>query len=398
MKTEMKRRMSPVKGCKPVCIKEALSAARRSGTVWFRAVKRAHLVGKACHFWRIEAGGIMDKRKRILGMVALFFMLIVIGTAGYGLLLGVSFIDALYMTVITISTVGYQEVTEMTPAAKLFSIGLIFVSVGTVGYLISNIVSYFVEGDIKEGWLRRNMDTTINKMEGHFILCGSGETGLYIISQFQKQGVPFVVIDNDELVIDELKDRGAQFIVGDATHEEVLEKAGIHRAKGLIASLSKDSENVFVVLTARQMNEKLYIVSRAIEPSAHMKLRKAGANNTVSPNEIGGRRMAALMLRPSVISFLDAITHAGEVVLDLEDVEIHKESSLCGSLLKDAGIPEKTGLIILAIRKSEKEELIFNPNSSVMLEPGDTMIVLGTEDQVTKLRVLAKDSGNRGFF
>lgn len=331
-------------------------------------------------------------------MVALFFMLIVIGTAGYGLLLGVSFIDALYMTVITISTVGYQEVTEMTPAAKLFSIGLIFVSVGTVGYLISNIVSYFVEGDIKEGWLRRIMDTTINKMEGHFILCGSGETGLYIISQFQKQGVPFVVIDNDELVIDELKDRGAQFIVGDATHEEVLEKAGIHRAKGLIASLSKDSENVFVVLTARQMNEKLYIVSRAIEPSAHMKLRKAGANNTVSPNEIGGRRMAALMLRPSVISFLDAITHAGEVVLDLEDVEIHKESSLCGSLLKDAGIPEKTGLIILAIRKSEKEELIFNPNSSVMLEPGDTMIVLGTEDQVTKLRVLAKDSGNRGFF
>lgn len=331
-------------------------------------------------------------------MVALFLLLIIIGTVGYMLLLEVTLVDALYMTVITISTVGFEEVAEMTPEAKLFSIGLIFVSVGTVGYLVSNIVSYFVEGDIKEGWRRRVMDTAISKLKGHFILCGSGETGLYIISQFQKQGVPFVVIDNDELVIEELKERGVLFIVGDATHEEVLEKAGINRAKGLIASLSKDSENVFVVLTARQMNEKLYIVSRAIEPSAHKKLKKAGANNTVSPNEIGGRRMAALMLRPSVISFLDAITHAGEVVLDLEDVEIHKESNLCGSLLKEAGIPEKTGLIILAMRKSAKEGLIFNPNSSVMLEPGDTMIVLGKEDQVEKLRFLAKDNGERGFF
>ncbi|HSP48260.1 MAG TPA: potassium channel protein [Clostridiaceae bacterium] len=340
----------------------------------------------------------MDKRKKILGMVALFLLLIIIGTVGYMLLLEVTLVDALYMTVITISTVGFEEVAHMTPEAKLFSIGLIFVSVGTVGYLVSNIVSYFVEGDIKEGWRRRVMDTAISKLKGHFILCGSGETGLYIISQFQKQGVPFVVIDNDELVIEELKERGVLFIVGDATHEEVLEKAGINRAKGLIASLSKDSENVFVVLTARQMNEKLYIVSRAIEPSAHKKLKKAGANNTVSPNEIGGRRMAALMMRPSVISFLDAITHAGEVVLDLEDVEIHKESTLCGSLLREAGIPEKTGLIILAMRKSEKEELIFNPSSSVMLEPGDTMIVLGKEDQVTKLRVLAKDNGEREFF
>lgn len=331
-------------------------------------------------------------------MVVLFLLLIGMGTAGYFILLGVSFIDALYMTVITISTVGFKEVTEMTPAAKLFSIALIFVSVGTVGYLVSNIVSYFVEGDIKEGWLRRIMDASINKMEDHYIVCGSGETGLYIISQFQKQQVPFVVIDNDELVTAELNMLGVHFILGDATHEEVLEKAGIRRAKGLIASLSKDSENVFVVLTARQMNEKLYIVSRAIEPSAHTKLRKAGANNTVSPNEIGGRRMAALMLRPSVISFLDAITHAGEVVLDLEDVEIHEDSTLCGNLLKDAGIPEKTGLIILAVRKSGNEELIFNPGSSVKLEPGDAMIVLGKEDQVTKLRVLAKDRGERALF
>lgn len=333
----------------------------------------------------------MDNRRKIGLLLMLLLGLLSMGTLGYMWLLDLSFIDGLYMTVITVSTVGYQEVGVMTPSSKLFSIVIIFLSIGTVGYIVSTVISSFVEGDIKEAWRKRNMDNTITKLENHYILCGSGETGLYIIERFQKQNVPFVVIDNDKEVIEELKSLGVQYIEGDATHEEILEKAGVTRAKGLITSLSKDSENVFAVLTARQMNEDLYIVSRAIDPTSHGKLKKAGANNTVSPNEIGGRRMAAVMLRPSVISFLDAITHAGEVVLDLEDVTIHKDSALCGQTLKNARIPEKTGLIVLSIRKGLEKNLIFNPRSDVVLEPEDSMIVLGREEQVAHLRTLAKD-------
>lgn len=208
----------------------------------------------------------------------------------------------------------------------------------------------------------------------------------------------FVVIENDEAIVKELLDEGIPTIFGDASHEETLDKARIKTARGLIASLSKDSDNVFTVLTARELNPDLYIVSRAIDKNSHLKLKRAGANNTISPNEIGGSRMAALMLRPSVISFLDIITHAGDVVLDLEDVVICKNSPIMDKSLKDVKIPEKTGLIVLAIRKTGSEKLQFNPHSDEVLQLGDTMIVLGKQDQVNELRKLACDDGNRNVY
>lgn len=296
------------------------------------------------------------------------------------------------MTVITISTVGYAEVGQMDLEAKIFSIILIFTSLGTVGYLFSSIVSSFLEGDLKTAWRRKRMEKDIAKLKDHYIICGAGETGLNAIKQFQKTNVEFIVVEKDEEKVKAFIDEDILIIHGDSTRDDTLEKAMIKDAKGLISTLPSDADNVYTVLTARSMNENLYIVSRAIEKNADEKLKRAGADNTISPNEIGGSRMAALMLRPTVISFLDIMTHAGDIVLDLEDVIVGEASSIKGKTLMDVKIPEKTGLIILAIRKQVGKEWIFNPSSDEVLRVGDAMVVLGTDEQVEELRKLSNDN------
>lgn len=333
----------------------------------------------------------MENQKKITILVSLIISLIMVGTIGYKFLLGIPLIDALYMTIITISTVGYKEVTEMTEEAKLFSMTMIILSIGTVGYVVSSIVSLFVEGEIKEVWKFKRMENTISKLENHYIICGAGETGFYVLAQFKKQNTPFVVIESDKNVIEELKEADILYVEGDATHENVLNKARIAHAKGLVATLPRDADNVYAVLTARYLNSELHIVARAVEEHASEKLKKAGANNTVSPNEIGGIRMATMMLRPKVINFLDAITRAGDVVLSLEDVKMREGSSLCNLTLKESAIPVKTGLIVLALRKKDRKDMIFNPGSNEVIEDGDSMIVLGRDEQVTKLREIAHD-------
>jgi voltage-gated potassium channel len=328
--------------------------------------------------------------KRIAISLFILLLLVLAGMLGYRSFLSVSWIDALYMTIITISTVGYQEVAPMTASAKLFSVVLILVSLGTVGYLLTNIASLLFESNVMAAIRRRKMENSIEKLDNHYIVCGCGETGSSVIEYLTSKKVPFIVIDNNEEIIANLNAHGILAFIGNATQEEVLAKAQIHKAKGLIASLSRDSFNVYTVLTARGMNPDLYIVAKAIEKGSDEKLRKAGANNTISPNEIGGRRLAASLVRPSIISFLDAITMAGEVEFDLEEVVIQQTSVLNGVILKDARIPEKTGLIVLALRKANTNKLIFNPSSDENLSYGDTMIVLGQDNQVNMLRQLAE--------
>ncbi|MFT5873941.1 MAG: voltage-gated potassium channel [Clostridium sp.] len=339
--------------------------------------------------------GAMERYRKINFVIIILIALILTGTIGYKFLLNVSIVDALYMTVITISTVGYAEVATMDAKAKLFTIFIIFLSLGIVGYLFTSIVSSFLEGDLKNAWRRRRMESQITKLKDHYIICGAGETGQNAIKQFKRSNVPFIVIDKDEEKINELIGDKIYAIHGDATEEDILDKARIKYAKGLISSLPKDADNVYTVLTAREMNNNLYIVSRAINKNADERLKKAGADNTISPNEIGGCRMAALMLRPTVIAFLDIITHAGEVILDLEDVVICENSIIVNKTLQEVKIPEKTGLIVLAIKKNNSDKLVFNPSSDEILKIGDTMVVLGTEDQVILLRKIANDIGQR---
>ena len=336
----------------------------------------------------------MNIKNKIVFSSMILIALITTGVVGYSVFLKLNFTDALYMTVITISTVGFKEVAEMTPQAKVFSVVLILFSVGTVSYLITNIASYFVEGDIKEAIKRRNMENKVSKMKNHYIICGAGKTGQAVIDVFLYRKVPFVVVDEKEELVNRLIEKGIIAYCGNATEEDVLNKVNISTARGLVTSLSKDSLNLYVVLTARELNAKLNIVAKAVDKRAHHKLIKAGANNTISPNEIAGRRMAVSLLRPTVISFLDSFIQTGELDLDLEDVVINEGSELCNLTLKSANIPSKVGLIVLAISKKDHEKLRFNPSSEEKLEVGDSMIVLGTEDQVKTLQKMAKDYRN----
>jgi len=300
-----------------------------------------------------------------------------------------AFLDALYMTIITISTVGFREVRDLSPSGKLFTIILIFSGLFIAAFAVTVVTSFIIEGEFRFILRRRMMEKNVSKLKDHYIICGAGETGHYIVDQFIKRKVPFVVLEADSARVEQIVEQGSLAILGDATVEEDLLKAGIDRATGLLCCLSNDADNVFTVLTARELNPDLFIVSRAIDDKADLKLLKAGANKTVSPNEIGGVRMASLVLRPAVVSFLDVITRAGGVTIDLEEVVIGKSSSLDGVSLAEARIPERTGLIVMAVKRSGDETRI-NPGPDCTLQENDALIVLGQEEQVEKLARLAR--------
>jgi len=330
------------------------------------------------------------KIKKIFIWVAIMVLLIAGATIGYMLILNLPFVDALYMTVITISTVGYREVADMNTLAKWFSIGFILVSVGMVGFLLSTVFRFLSEGNINEAWRKNKMKKEIEKLDNHIIVCGAGETGLHVIKQLKRREVEFVVIENDADAIETLKEMDIMYILDDATKEEVLLDARVKEAKGLIACLAKDADNLFVVLTARELNAKMHIVARSHEERSDKKLRRAGANNTVSPDEIGGKKMAAMMLSPNVQFFVDNIIDTKNMSIDMEEVVIKEESDLIGKKLRDAKISEKAGLIVLAIRR-ENDVFIFNPRADEILRLEDKMIVVGSKDQIKALKKMSLD-------
>lgn len=234
------------------------------------------------------------------------------------------------------------------------------------------------------------MKDQLSELNDHIIVCGAGETGQHIIQSLEKEHVDFVVIEFEDEKLDAIK--GYENVIafqGDATQDADLEKAGIHRAKGLIAALNSDANNLYTVLTARQINPDLLIVARAITHNSHEKLIRAGADKTVSPNEIGGHRMASMLLKPSVIAFLDTITHSGKIDLNLNEAVIQPASRLSNKTLMEANIPEQTDLIIIAIKEKDDNNIIFNPTKDHLLVPGQTLIALGDDDDLKKLKKLA---------
>jgi len=334
----------------------------------------------------------MENKGKFIFIGTMFISVFIIGIYGYSVLLGVSFLDAMYMTAITISTVGYGEIAGMTDEAKIFTVFLIFSGLGVAGYGITSIFALFFEGQLKDAWRKRRMESKIKELKNHYIVCGAGEVGNIVIQQFKENNLKFLVIENNPERVEELKNDGVLIINDDATNEETLVKAKVEEAKGLVSSLSNDADNVFTVLTARQLNPNLYIIAKAIEKNAYRKLEKAGANNTISPNEIGGRRIAAMVIRPSVISFLDVMTKADDVLIDLEEVKIGSESDLVDKSLREAKVPERSGLIVMAIRHKINNKINFNPSSKEVLREGDIMIVLGKPEQVDLLKKIACDN------
>ncbi|MFU8793348.1 MAG: potassium channel family protein [Acholeplasmataceae bacterium] len=322
--------------------------------------------------------------------LGLMLILIFTSTIIYMATLSVGFLDGLYMTIITISTVGFKEVADMTPQAKIFTIILIILSIFMVGYLLSAIVSYFSGGEFYETWRKKKMNKVIETLKDHIILCGAGETGIYVAKQLEQAEATFVIIEQDPDIIEEIKTLGFLYVYEDATREESLKAANIKDAKGLITTLPKDADNVYVVLTARELRPDIHIIARAHEERSDRKLKRAGANETVSPNEIGGKKLALLMLKPKASHFMDHIIDTGNIELNLEEVQIEEGSELSEKMLKESKIAEKTGLIVLAIRKESNNEFIFNPNANQVLKAFDTMIVVGEKSQIYKLQSLAK--------
>ncbi len=308
------------------------------------------------------------------------------GTLGYRILEGWSFVDALYMTVITMTTVGYGEIRPLSEHGRMFTIGLIITSIGIAGYVVSKLTAFVVEGEIKRILQGRKMDKQIAALHNHIILCGAGRTGLHIAEEFYKTHTPFVVIEQDKEALEDLLrlDSGLLYLQEDATQDETLLRAGIKRAKGLVTTLSEDKDNIFVTLCARSLNPKLRIVARLVEEKNAELLRKAGADEIVSPNAIGGLRMASIMLRPAVVAFLDEVLRVTGQTLRMEEMHVDDTPGLLNRLLGEADIRRRTGLLVVAI-KSQTHGYQFNPGAGTILRSGDILIVVGTEEQLNNL-------------
>lgn len=333
----------------------------------------------------------MDEKRKLKFIFYAFTLLLVVGVVGYMFLLKVDFIDALYMTVITISTVGFGEIGTTSNWSELFSIVMIFLGVGTVGYAFTTIVAMFVEGKVKDLWKGSKMDKKISALNAHYIICGSGELAEVIIKKFIDENLDFVVVTDNRKVLDDYSHHDILVVEGNSTEESVLEQCGIEKAKGLVSTLDSEVDNIVTVLTARNLNKNIYIIANAITKSGSEKLLKVGANKTLSAVEISGKRMASLMIKPNIISFLDVVTRIGDVELDLEEVVVKSGSYLENKNLLEAQIPSKTGLIVLAIKKIEDDKMLFNPPVNYTFKIGDVLIVLGREEQVEKLKHLGDE-------
>jgi len=304
---------------------------------------------------------------------------------GYKIIEGWNFIDSLYMVIITLATVGYGETHPLSTEGRLFTIFLIISGSGLLVYALTTITTFIVEGEFGKIIRRKKMDKKIKQMSGHYIICGAGRTGINVISELLKSGHKFVVIDNDIHRIESLEIEDLIYIVGSATHEQTLIDAGIERAAGLASCLPNDGDNLYVVFTARSLNPDIRIVSRCIEEEAISKLKKGGADAVVSPNIIGGLRIASELIRPTVVSFLDTMLRVGKGNLRVEEATIGNTSHYAGRSIMELKIKEKTGLLILAIKKKEGK-YIFNPSINEVVDGGDTIIVMGEMEGVHSLK------------
>jgi voltage-gated potassium channel len=326
--------------------------------------------------------------KKPILIIILILLVLSVGVLGYHYIESMSFIDALYMTVITISTVGFGEVTSLSPAGRLFTIFLIIGGIAVISTGVTIIFSSIIEGTFGEVLRRKRMEKKLEKMNGHFIICGCGAVGHDVIREFIEADMPFVLIEQDQDTIDKLTQEFPDlvFVMDDATQDDVLKTAGIERARGIIATLGHDSDNLFVCLSARALNRDLRIIARVTEIESAGKLRRAGADYVFSPEKIGGVHLAAAALRPTVTSFLDTILKGKYLNLRLDEVIVQNGSRIIGKTLKDTNISQDTGIIISAIKPAEKDELIFNPGPDTVIHEHDVLVVFGSPDQIQALK------------
>ncbi|MGA2192766.1 MAG: potassium channel protein [Nitrospirota bacterium] len=332
---------------------------------------------------RLDLRKVNSGRMLWLSLVAVA-VVVIGGTVGYSALEGWNLLDSLFMTVITLTTIGYGEVHRLDNTGKVFTLVLILFGVGTVAFAVRNATRLMLEGELSGIFGRKKLEQKISQLNDHYIVCGFGRMGRLICRELAKKPVPYLVIERDISTVSEADRDNNLIIQGDADKDETLLRAGIKRAKGLIAVVSTDADNLYIVLTARGLNQDLYIVARAGEDGSEKKLIRAGASKVISPYLIGADRMAQAVLRPAVVDFLEFATQSENLDLKLEEISIGPESSMAGLAINQSGIRQDLGIIIVAIKRADGK-MEFNPSPTSVLHGGDRLIALGQPEQMKVL-------------
>jgi len=325
----------------------------------------------------------MSKLQQITWAIIISGVIFFIGVSGYMVIEKWNFLDAAYMTAITLSTVGYMEVHEISSAGRIFTMIMIFAGVGYFLYIAGVIIQSIVEGEVQSILGRKRLDKKISKLKNHYIICGYGRIGRVLCQLIKEETKDIVVIESDEALVSALEKDKMHYLQGDASDEEILEKASIKNASFLVAALGTDTANVFLVLTARQLNPNIYILARASSPDVRNKLMIAGANLVESPYDTGAISMGLKLLRPSVSSFLDIALSRKSEAIQIEELFVPKSSRYTNIALKDSGIRQDFNLIIISIKKASGE-MLFNPHFETLIEPRDTLIVMGKTPDLRK--------------
>ncbi|MCX5884965.1 MAG: NAD-binding protein [Proteobacteria bacterium] len=325
--------------------------------------------------------------KRLLFILITFLLVLFAGVIGYKTIEGWTVLEALYMTVITLASVGFMEVHPLSPAGRIFTISLILGGTGILIYGISTVTAFIVEGELTNVLRRRKMQKKIDQLKGHYIVCGADQTGRYAIEELVNIKQHFAVIEKDSEKIKHLEEQDILCIEGDATHNAVLQTAGIQRAKGLITALHSDAENLLVVFTAKKLNPNLRVIAKAVEEESEQKIRMAGADGVVMPNFIGGLRMVSEMTRPSVVTFLDTMLRSQDKTIRVEEIEIGPGSLFLGKSIDDTGILSTEGVTLVAlVNKINGSNYLFNPPKSRVLTENDVLIVMGNVEVINTLK------------
>jgi voltage-gated potassium channel len=332
--------------------------------------------------------------RRYLILILIPTVLMIGGTAGYYILDSrFTLFDALYMTVITLTTVGYEEIHyPLTPAGRVFTIVLLLVGVLTFFYTVTELVRVVISGEVQQLLGRRRMERSLAELKNHMIICGYGRMGRHVCREFSQRGLPFVVIDRRGELLRDFDVANGIALEGDATSDEILKKAGVERARALVTVAASDADNLFITLSARLLNDKLFIVARAEGELAEEKLRRAGASRVVTPYAIGGAKVAMAVLRPAVVDFIELATGTEHLDLQIEETLIQPGSKLDGVTLHASGLRQDLGVIVVAIKKAS-DHLVANPPGDAVMAPGDTLIALGARQSLDRVEILAGRSG-----
>ncbi|PKO19969.1 potassium channel protein [candidate division BRC1 bacterium HGW-BRC1-1] len=322
-------------------------------------------------------------------LIVLTLLVLLGGTAGYMLIEGMSLLDAFYMTCTTITTVGYREIVDPSSAGKIFTIVLIFLGLGTIFLVLIDIGQEFITALAMRRV--RMMEHHVAALKDHYILCGHGRMGRVVADHLRQAGAVFVVVDNSEDMVGQIKESGCHTVLGDATMDETLERAGVRNARGLVSVLSKDADNVFVTLTARELNPAIFILTRANNDDAISKLYRAGASKVLNPYESAGARIAQTLLRPVVGDFMELFSTEEGVSISMEEVHVMAGSRLAGKSLRESDIRAHTSAVIVAIKKSGAAKLKINPTADEVVEVDDMLVAIADTEGLNALADLARE-------